>query len=265
MTRKRTRFTRTLTRTLALSAAALATLWVSEPWAAFGLGGPIEDPGLKTPVVAELFTSQSCSSCPPADEVLGELAAFDNVIALGCHVTYWDHLNWKDTLSLPACTERQRAYAREKGSGRVYTPQMVINGRAEFVGSNRFDTQRQLDAARGQVTPLALEWLDEGPGRTLSVTLPALKALAGQNLTLWLAAIGPDRTQSVRSGENGGKTLHYVHPVSALAPVGAWDGQAETRQIALPDGFATPDTTGLALLVHEGNSGPIQAAGLWAR
>lgn len=256
-------------RTLALTAAALAALWVTEPWAAFGqmlgLGGPIADPGLKTPVVAELFTSQSCSSCPPADEVLGELAAIDNVIALGCHVTYWDHLNWKDTLSLPACTERQRAYAREQGSNRVYTPQMVINGRAEFVGSNRFDAQRRLDAAKGQVLPLALEWMNGA----LSVSLPALKRPAQTELTLWLAAIGPDRTQSIRSGENRGRTLHYVHPVSALAPIGTWDGQAGTRTLPPPDGFVTPDTEGLALLVHEGRTGgrtgPIRAAGMWSR
>ena len=142
---------------------------------------------------------------------------------------------------------------------------MVINGRAEFVGSNRLDAQRQLDAAQGQIRPLVLEWNGERPDGALSVTLPALEVPAGTQLTLWLAAIGPDRTQSIRSGENGGRTLHYVHPVSALAPVGHWDGRAEVRPLTPPDGFIDADTQGLALLAHDGLHGPIVAAGSWVR
>src|SRR5216684_6783440 len=89
------------------------------------------------PVVVELFTSQGCSSCPPADALLGELAKKGEVVALGFHISYWDSLGWKDPLSSPSSTERQKAYARRLGDGRVYTPQMVVDGTSQMVGSDR--------------------------------------------------------------------------------------------------------------------------------
>ena len=102
----------------------------------------------QSPVVVELFTSQSCSSCPPADRNLGKLSENPNVIALGFHVTYWNHLHWEDTLSNEFSTKRQRSYAAAFRNGRVYTPQMVVNGEQEFVGSNGSKVNAALKKAK---------------------------------------------------------------------------------------------------------------------
>src|SRR5260221_12724574 len=100
------------------------------------------------PVVVELFTSQGCSSCPPADALLGELAKKSEVLALGFHISYWDSLGWKDPLSSKSSTERQKAYARRFSDGRVYTPQMVVDGVSEMVGSDREAVQGALRGPR---------------------------------------------------------------------------------------------------------------------
>jgi hypothetical protein len=108
------------------------------------------------PVVVELFTSQGCSSCPPADALLGELARRGDVLALGFHISYWDGLGWRDPFSSQSSTDRQRAYARLLGTGQVYTPQMVVDGRREMVGSDRAAVLAALRDARPQaVAPVA--------------------------------------------------------------------------------------------------------------
>lgn len=114
---------------------------------------PAAGAAARPPVVVELFTSQGCSSCPPADALLGELARRDDVLALSFHVTYWDRLGWPDTFGLAASTARQNDYARWMGQGRVYTPQMVIGGRLDVVGSARrgqpLELRPPLDRFRG--------------------------------------------------------------------------------------------------------------------
>src|SRR5271156_4434603 len=100
------------------------------------------------PVVVELFTSQGCSSCPPADALLGDMARRDDVIALGFHISYWDGLAWKDPFSSQSSTDRQRVYARLFDLGQVYTPQMVVDGAREMVGSDRASVRSALHDAR---------------------------------------------------------------------------------------------------------------------
>jgi len=205
------------------------------------------------PVVVELFTSQSCSSCPPADALLGELAKHVNVIALGCHVTYWDHLNWRDTLSRKFCTDRQRAYARQMGSKQVYTPQMVVNGAHQFIGSNRTEATRAI--ASSTVQPIKLERTD---ANTLTATLPALTG--GPNLqTLWLMRTHSDHTQAIKSGENRGKTITYVNSVETLKQLGTWSGTAQTLSFALPKGGA--ENPSYVLIAQPQGFGGITAAG----
>ena len=241
----------------ALFGAALIAFWAAAPQAQQDFAAPAAARG---PVVVELFTSQSCSSCPPADAVLDELDHRDNIIALGCHVTYWDHLDWKDTLSQPFCTQRQRAYAAARGSGRVYTPQMVVNGQVEFIGSNRGKAVQEVNKAAkaGAIRPITIT--RSGPG-TLRVTLPHLGPGAPRQ-TLWLLTYRNKHSQSIGSGENRGRTVAYVNPVSALAPLDTWDGQATTRTYALPpERINAPDTDGYVILAQAPTIGPILAAG----
>lgn len=239
---------------------ALAAFWAPEPWAQQDSAMPPPLKPLTAPVVVELFTSQSCSSCPPADAVLGELADHNNIIALGCHVTYWDHLDWKDTLSLPACTQRQRDYAAQMGSNQVYTPQMVVNGHVEFVGSRRSTAMREVGKAAHSLKAVRAIALNRS-GDTLTAQLPPLGfGVAPQ--TLWLAPIAKPRTQAIKSGENRGRTVTYTNPVAALVNAGAWNGQAETRTIALPAQYpGAPAIDGYILIAQSPPAGPIVAAG----
>lgn len=206
------------------------------------------------PVVVELFTSQSCSSCPPADALLGEMAAKDpNIIAFSCHVTYWDHLNWKDTLSRKFCTNRQRAYAGFMQKNNVYTPQMVVNGEHEFVGSNRADAKRF--TAESTTLPITLSTTANGG---LSAQMPALPA-GSPKQTLWLISYHASHTQDIASGENRGRTVTYTNSVATLDQVGVWDGTAQMLTFAKPDNDAK--TPGYALIAQPRGFGVISAAG----
>lgn len=206
---------------------------------------------LSKPVVIELFTSQSCSSCPPADENLAKLAENPNIIALSFHVTYWDHLSWKDTLSKKFATDRQRGYSRYAGKSRVYTPQMVVNGTQEFVGSRGGDIAKALNNAI-PVEPIAVT-SDEN--NILSVQLPALDK---GSYTLWVAGVKDEHEQTIPSGENRGKTVAYKNAVIEYASAGKWDGEHKTVQL---EGFDTPEINRYIVLAQESGYGPIKAAG----
>lgn len=207
------------------------------------------------PVVLELFTSQSCSSCPSADRVLAELVKQPNVIALSCNVTYWNHLSWKDTLSLEACTERQRAYSAAAGRRGVFTPEMLINGSASLVGSDASGIRRAMAAATGGVLPIAIA-RDAAGGVT--VALPTIST-SGATVTLmpFKAAV----TQAVPSGENSGKTLHYTNAVMQITTLEPrWNGVA--KSVTLPPAQLPATADGLTVLLQEGSaSGKIIAAG----
>lgn len=174
------------------------------------------------PVVVELFTSQSCSSCPPADSLLGTLAESKNVIALSCNVTYWNHLHWEDTLSQDFCTQRQRQYTQTLKSRGPYTPQMVINGIHDVVGNrtNQVTKTVQAAATNDKVLPIALT----KTGDSLQINLPH-KAGITQPVTLLLIHHGDKHTQSIPSGENRGRTVSYTNPVTKITSLGQWDGQ----------------------------------------
>lgn len=230
--------------------AGLIAFWAVEPWAQQDSAQPPSVPSLNAPVVVELFTSQSCSSCPPADAYLSELAKNTAVIALACHVTYWDHLDWKDTLSLPLCTQRQRDYAGARDSSRVYTPQMVVNGQTEFVGSNRSQGLRAITRAAGAVRAINLVSRDT---TNLTISLPQLDNAPPQ--TLWLVSYRTQHTQSMRSGENRGRTITYTNAVTELKNLGPWNGQATTKTIPLPQAPT------YAILTQSGRGGRIWAAG----
>lgn len=205
-------------------------------------------------IVAELFTSQSCSSCPAADKVLSELSQYENVIALSCHVTYWNHLQWKDTLSTPFCTDRQRAYNRKiRNSRRVYTPQLVVNGESEFVGSDRRRAQKLLTETRGRnVHAVNFSY-------SYNILQLELETLSPAQYQLWLLSYQDRHTEHVERGENRGRTLAYHNVVRDAHQLDRWDGQKLSMKYEIPP--LTPGTNGLVLVIQESSTGHIKAAG----
>lgn len=182
------------------------------------------------PILVELFTSEGCSSCPPADALLAELAARPDVLALSFHVDYWDRLGWKDPFSTAAATRRQQRYAEQLGLSTVYTPQIVVDGRWQAVGSSREEVERILDAARrdrGQV-PLALV-IDHGRAR---ITAGSGSDTASAAVEL----IGFDRRHvtPVARGENAGRTLAHVDVVRSVEKLAPFDGRMDVIETPLP-------------------------------
>jgi hypothetical protein len=182
------------------------------------------------PILLELFTSEGCSSCPPADRLLAELAAGSEVLALSYHVDYWDRLGWKDPFSSPAATRRQNRYAQLLGLGEIYTPQLVVDGRWQAVGSDRDAVGRALAAARhGAATvPLKLALADG----TARVGLGA--GPSGTPAAVLLVGFDRRRVDKVGGGENGGRTLTHVDVVRGFAEIGRWRGAAGTIAAPVP-------------------------------
>lgn len=200
------------------------------------------------PVVIELFQSQGCSSCPPADAVLNALADRTDVIALNFAVTYWDQLGWKDTFARPAYTARQWDYAHAGGRGNVSTPQMIVDGRTAIVGNRQADVEGSIARARSNAAemPIAVN----GP----TVVLPAVRA--AKSATLWLVRYDPRTIQvAIRAGENGGRTIPHRNIVRDLVSLGTWNGEAKSFRLPA-------SVSGLknALLLQAGRGGPIVAA-----
>jgi hypothetical protein len=193
-------------------------------------------PAGSRPVVVELFTSQGCSSCPPADALLRELARRDDVLALGFHISYWDRLGWKDPLSSEASTERQRSYARRLNGGQIYTPQMVIEGSGDVVGSNRAAVLAALHEAR----PVAAAAVIFAPDRR-SVRIGAG---TGDGSVLLVRFIRHQTTE-VAAGENAGRILQDANGVRSFTTLGDWAGPARDFPIEPPAAGE-----GLAVLVQ---------------
>jgi hypothetical protein len=200
------------------------------------------------PVVVELFTSQGCSSCPPADKLLGELSQRGDVLALGFHISYWDSLGWKDPLSSQASTDRQKAYARRLTGGQIYTPQMVVDGTNEMVGSHRDEVL----AALREAHPVAAAPVNFAADRR-SVTVGAGSG-AGEVL---LARFAQRRATQVAAGENAGRALEDINGVETLTTLGAWNGTKAAFAIEPPD-----PGKGLAILVQAPDGKILGAAAL---
>jgi hypothetical protein len=202
------------------------------------------------PVVVELFQSQGCSSCPPANANLATVADKPGVIALNFSVTYWDNQSWKDTFAQPKFTARQWDYAHGLGHGNVFTPQVVINGRRDGVGADPGDFNRLIGGGGADAAGPALSFA----ANTVSIGAGAKPAAAAD---VWLARYDPHVLQvPIKGGENGGRTLPHKDIVRELVRIGAWNGAAET--LTLP----TPSLPGLvtAILVQAPHGGPILAA-----
>ena len=209
----------------------------------------------QTPVVLELFTSQSCSSCPPADKLLGTLSSGRNIIVLGCHVTYWDHLLWKDTLSHDFCTTRQHTYAKDNDRNQVFTPELIVNGRNSMIGSKEIQIRDAIKKNDGLVKPVTISANKDGSFTATLPSLPHTKSII--NLVTFSAPV----TQNIGSGENSGNSVTYIHAVQSIDVVKSdWNGDTQSLVIK-PN--ASQSGAGFAILVQEGASGtgPILAAG----
>ena len=209
------------------------------------------------PVVVELFTSQGCSSCPPADAFLTELRATPGIIALTYHVDYWDYLGWKDTLGGPEFSQRQYDYAKARGDMDVYTPQMIINGGRHVVGSQKDNVRAAIAEARQQTWPVRVT-LGEN-GREITVELGAG---AKEDATLWLLPLVPLMSVKILKGEIAGREIEYRNVVRKILPAGMWTGKPD--RLVLPrDGVLAPECTGCVALLQKGKAGPVLGAAVW--
>jgi hypothetical protein len=205
--------------------------------------------------VIELFTSQGCSSCPPADKLLGELAQDSSLLKMSLAVDYWDYLGWKDTLALHGHSDRQRAYANERGDREVYTPQVVINGIVHVLGSDKAAIENAIAQTRATAAPLTLPVAIAVADGKVTVKVPAASADPG-SAEVWLCPITHKAPVAVGRGENSGHTLTYYNVVRRWIKLGDWNGKAATFSVPmaeLPDAdYSLNDIDELAVIVQSG-------------
>ena len=204
----------------------------------------------ESPVVVELYTSQGCSSCPPADALMQELAKRDNVIALALHVDYWDYIGWADSFANPAYSQRQHAYARAAHATTVYTPQMVINGQDHVVGSRPMQVMDLIQAHRARGLPVKITLTRAGEHVSISAT-PGPQG----DYVVQLVRFRPEETVSIGSGENAGRAVTYANIVTGWDVVTRWDG---ADALALDVEAEGPDP--LAVIIQPDGNGPIIGA-----
>lgn len=211
--------------------------------------------------VVELFTSQGCASCPPADALLTSLAEQDDVVALAYHVDYWDYVGWEDTFGDESFSDRQRAYAESWGSSRIYTPQMVVNGAKGVVGSKRNEVHGALDEAS---LPLAVEIVQDGD--MLKIAIPANTSL--DDAVVWMVTYLGRADVSIEKGDNAGKSMVYTQVVTGRQALGMWEAATGANlKLPLPEVLSV-GSTGIAVIVQQERSGlpgPILGAATFER
>jgi hypothetical protein len=175
--------------------------------------------------VVELFTSQGCSSCPPADRILGELAQDPSVIALSMPIDYWDYLGWKDTLADARFSARQKAYSQVRGDREVYTPQVVVNGSVHVIGSDRARIEGAIDATRKASGVMSVPVTMTQAGKQINVSVaPSGTGSAAMHGEVWICSISKEVPIAIRRGENSGREITYHNVVRNLLKVGDWNG-----------------------------------------
>jgi hypothetical protein len=224
-------------------------------------GAAAELPSARVPVLLELFTSEGCSSCPPADRLLEQFDSQQPVggaelIVLSEHVDYWNQLGWKDPFSSAQYSERQRDYARALG-GEVYTPELVVDGTTGFVGSDESDARRAIrDAVKAPKTPLRVD-VQRGDGKA-RVTIHSDRAVEG---TLYLALAHDAMKSQVTRGENSGRALTHVAVVYSLEKVGKLDRREGTFDREITISPRAGETTRIVAFVAKQEMGHVVALG----
>ncbi|MEM7075477.1 MAG: DUF1223 domain-containing protein [Pseudomonadota bacterium] len=222
-------------------------------WIAAGLMLALPSHAGDRPVVVELYTSQGCSSCPPADAFLHELAERDDVLALAMHVDYWDYIGWKDSFARPEHTARQRAYAKADGRRMIYTPQMIIDGQDHVIGNRPKDVLDVIKAHRARPDTVALEVRREG--EEIVISADRLDG-AADPLRVQLVRYAPRDTVDILRGENAGRTLSYANIVTDMRVLGTWGGSAplNIRETV------TGDAPVVVVLQSDDGAGRVEAA-----
>lgn len=207
--------------------------------------------------VLELYTSQGCVRCPPADALAAEIAKRDDVLVLSFHVDYWNYIGWRDPFSSPEATARQKRYARALGMSYVYTPQVVVDGQTAIVGSKTGEVRALVSAAAARNDKVGLK-VSHPSASSLRVHLPA-DTKQTRDAVIWLAFYDRSHETRVGAGENAGRTIVNTNVVRMIQPVGGWNGAELSLDIDLTR-YKTAGRDGCAILVQLGGDGPIIAA-----
>lgn len=241
-----------LTCFLALPALAQDDI-IESPAAASAESPQDEFSGAPAPVVLELFTSQGCAFCPPADELMGQMIGQPGIIGLSCHVDYFGVRT--NNLGKSFCTKRQGDYNRLIGTGPRYTPQLIVNGHLDMIGYETGKVSAAILKARAEkVQPIALSARTDG---TYNFNLPQVKT-DGAPVALWLAVFDAPRSVAITEGNNLGKKITYYNVVSAMKDLGTWNGAPEARTV---EAALQTASSGFAIIAQNTRTGHILAAG----
>jgi hypothetical protein len=202
--------------------------------------------------VVELFTSQACSSCPPADKLIGELASDPTVIALTMPVDYWDYLGWKDTLADSRFTARQKAYSAMRGDRDVYTPQAVVNGAVHVNGSDRSGIDGAISATQISGKAMSVPVTVTQSGNHINVSVAAASGDSASHGEVWICAVARAVRINIGRGENRGREVTYHNVVRNLLKVGDWTGAAEQWTVPL-ENLSGDGVDATAVFVQDGS------------
>jgi len=202
--------------------------------------------------VVELFTSQGCSSCPPADKIIGELAKDPNVIALSLPIDYWDYLGWKDTLADSRFSARQKAYSRMRGDRDVYTPQVVVNGAAHVIGSDRARIDGAISETQKADGVMSVPVTMTVSGKQLTVSVAASQGSAAAHGEVWICSVSQSVPISIGRGENRGREIIYHNVVRSLLKIGDWNGSSGSWTVPL-ENISREGVDAAVVYVQDGN------------
>lgn len=218
--------------------------------AALGLCSPVM--AQQVPVVVELYTSQGCSSCPPADEILSQLSGRDDVIPIAMHVDYWDYIGWEDPFGEKAHADRQRTYAQKAGRRSIYTPEMLVNGVTDIVGAKPMKLFEAIEKHKQEAPRMTLAAVRKGDALRVEGSAPVTGAAP---MEVHVLHVMPSHTTKIQRGENRGKTYEYTNIAHGWKLAGTWNGQGP-----LDMNLSVSGDDPMVVLIQEANGGPIVAA-----
>jgi hypothetical protein len=211
-------------------------------------------PALAEPrAVVELFTSQGCSSCPAADKIMGELAEDPSIVALSMPIDYWDYLGWKDTLADARFSARQKAYSHVRGDRDVYTPQVVVNGSAHVIGSDRAGIEGAIGDTKKVDGVMSVPVSMTLTGKQINVSIPvASKGPAAMHGEIWIGSISKAVSIAIGRGENRGREVTYYNVVRNLLKVGDWNGSPGSWTVPL-ENISREGVDAAVVYIQDGN------------